>query len=194
MLGMQLRTQLVAFAFLIFTISLSSSATSPLDPGLRVENKNPEFSMQGEVLRYSRKPFSGIQFENFLNAALYRETEYKNGKKEGFEKKYSLEGKLRSLWHFQNGKKEGEQKGWFEDGARMFVYHYQKGIFEGEQIEWHQNGTVFRRQVFNKGYETDRKILFQGGEVFTNYVKRKGRTYGVDGGALCFDKKKDGEK
>jgi hypothetical protein len=57
-----------------------------------------------------------------------------------------------------------------------------------------QNGTVFRRQIFVNGYEMDKKILFHGGEVFTNYAKRGGRTYGFDGGELCFDKKKDGER
>lgn len=161
---------------------------------LRVEQKDPQFHLKEGVLYYSQKKFTGVQFEKFLNGALYRESEFKEGLKTGVEKKYSLEGKLRSQWLFLNGQKDGEQKGWFEDGARLFVYHYSKGVLQGEQIEWHQNGNLFRRQVFENGIETDRKILYQGGEVFTNFAKREGRTYGIDGGALCFDKKKDGEK
>ena len=135
-----------------------------------------------------------VQIERYQNGALYRETQYQNGKKNGYEKVYSLSGKVRTLWNYKNGKKEGEQKGWFEDSAKMFVYHYQNGVPEGEQMEWHQNGTLFRRQFFHHGYETDRKVFSQKGQMFSNYAKRDGRSYGVDGGTLCFDKKKDGEK
>lgn len=138
--------------------------------------------------------FTGTFQENYPSGVLYKSTEYKNGIKEGTENIYSLEKKLKTQWHYKNGQKDGKQFAWFEDGAKRFEYNYVKGLLEGEQIEWHQNGQIFRRQYFKKGYETQRKILFENGDIITNYSKKNNRLYGFDAGELCFDKKKDGEK
>jgi hypothetical protein len=191
---MQLRLKPAIFSFIIAAALAEAGAVASEGSWDRVDKRDPGFSSRGEVLYLGKQPFTGIQFESFPNGSLYRETHYQNGKKDGVEKNYSLSGSLRDLWNYKNGKKEGVQKGWFEDDSKRFVYHYKNAKLEGEQIEWHQNGTVFRRQVFHDGYEIDKKILFQRGAIFTNYVKRDGRVYGIDGGALCFDKKKDGER
>jgi antitoxin component YwqK of YwqJK toxin-antitoxin module len=187
----------LVFSFIIGFACHAANSEKTLDPKNLLptfENHDPAFSVQKETLFYQGKKFTGLQTEHFGNGAIYRETEYKNGIKDGIEKKYTLQGKVRSAWLFKNGVKDGEQNGWFEDGAKMFTYHYVNGLLEGEQTEWHENGVIFRQQNFLHGVESSRKILFSGGEIFTNYAKRDGRTYGVDGGDICFDKKKDGEK
>lgn len=151
-------------------------------------------SKHAAVLTQDGKPYTGIVLEKYPDGSVYRETNYRDGLKHGPEKEYSLAHTLTALWMYQNDKKQGTQQGWFAEGQRKFLYHYQNGLLEGLQTEWHLNGGVFRQQVFEHGTETDRKILFQTGEVHSNVKKRDGRTYGRDGGELCFDKKKDGQK
>lgn len=171
----------------------SALPLAPLDPRVVEKSELSWIEKQGSLFKQGQL-FSGILVERYLNGALYKESHYENGKKEGMEKEYALNGIIQGLWHYHLGKKEGDQQGWFAEGPKKFNYHYQKGLLEGEQLEWHQNGTVFRRQVFHQGVETEKKILFQGSEVFSNYVQKDKRKYGVDGGTLCFEVKKDGEK
>lgn len=190
---MQLRSLAVFLVNCIIVASHNVGATSA-DVIKRVDKRDSSFATKKELLYFHDQPFTGMQFELFGNGALYRETEYLNGKKNGYEKLFSLDGVLRTQWNFKSGKKDGEQLAWFEDGSKRFRYNYKAGLLEGEQVEWHQNGIVFRRQVFHNGFESEKKISYVGGEIFTNYVKRNKRIYGIDGGALCFEKKKDGER
>lgn len=160
----------------------------------KVKSNDPRIQVVGNRVYYSGQPFSGTLLEHYLNGDLYRETHYKNGLKEGSAREYGLQGVLRAVWNYHMDKKEGTQVGWFEEGPKRFEYHYKAGLFEGPQVEWHMNGQIFRNQIFQNGVEIGKKIFYQGAEIFTNYTIRNGRSYGLDGGALCFDVKKDGEK
>ncbi len=135
-----------------------------------------------------------LRVEHYLNGALYKESTYEAGVKDGIEKEYSLNGVVRAIWSYSHGKKHGLQQGWFAEGPKRFEFHFNHGLLDGVQTEWHLNGTVFRRQVFVKGVEIQKKVLYSGSEIFTNYSKKDGRVYGLDGGALCMELKKEGAK
>jgi hypothetical protein len=134
------------------------------------------------------------RIERYPGGAIYRYGMIRHGQLEGKEYEFDPFGGRRAVWHYRQGKKHGLQEGWFIEGPKRFVYQYVNGVLEGEQLEYHASGALFRRQVFRQGVEADRKVLYQEGDLHSNYAKRDGRTYGLDGGALCFDPKKEGEK
>lgn len=134
------------------------------------------------------------RIERYPGGAIYKLSLTQHGQLEGEEHELDPFGGRRALWRYRQGKKNGIQEGWFIEGPRRFLYRYADGVLEGEQLEYHVNGTLFRRQIFRHGVEVGRKVLYQEGDLHTNYAKRDGRTYGLDGGALCFDPKKEGEK
>ncbi len=165
----------------------------PLFPN-RVDSRESTVERRGESLYQKGIPFTGILVERYENGALYRETNYRKGVKQGESRIFSLAGKIKEIDRYVNGVREGLQEGWYEEGPRKFIAQYQKGLLSGEQDEWHLNGRLFRRSVYDHGTETDKKILFQNGDIFTNLSIREGRTYGIDGGSLCMQSKKEGER
>ena len=60
------------------------------------------------------------------------ETHYKNGKKDGVEKKWYEYGRKKSLKHFKNGIENGVRKEWDKDGTLTFEGNYIDG---GEEIK-----------------------------------------------------------
>jgi hypothetical protein len=150
------------FIFLFISCSFSSQ-----------KNAN-QLTLRDQLLYYKTTLFSGTRLEYYPTGILYKETEYRKGIKEGQEKTYSINGKIKSLSYYKEGKKDG--------------------LFEGMQTEWHQNGKIFRQIEYESGVEKSKKILYSDNRIYSNYLKQDGRIYGQDGGPLCFEKKKDGEK
>ncbi len=182
--------------FLKIVLLLGGGIVANLTPASYcIESLNNQFfEERGERLFYQAKPFTGVRIENFPNGQTFRETHYQRGLKEGESKEFATNGALRARWNFHSGKKHGFQQGWYIEGPKRFEFRFKNGILDGVQSEWHLNGSPFRQQVYVNGVETDRKILFPTAEVFSNFKKRAGRIFGLDGGALCFEKKKEGEK
>ena len=175
---------------LIAALALLTTACSP-----RVVDRNdPAFREEGSRLYYGPRPFSGVAIERFPDGSPYKQTHYEQGLRDGMAEEYALTGKLRARWKFRRGEKDGHQEGWYIEGPKRFEANFKQGLLHGEQTEWHLNGQLFQRRVFAEGVETDKKILFPTAEVFSNYTKREGRVYGLDGGPLCFEPKKEGEK
>ncbi len=175
---------LLAAALFLFSYRFFTQST--------LEVNNPDFTLKDETLYFKSAPFNGKTVERYPAGQIYRETHYKHGLKEGFAFEYAIDGQLRSQWSYHLGKKHGVQKGWFIEGPKRFVANFKDGVLDGPQTEWHMNGAVFRQETFIEGREVDKKILYRSGEVFTNYTIRNSRLYGVDGGPLCFEPKKEG--
>lgn len=177
----------------IFLIWIGGAQATPAAP--MVQAGDPGLRARGGLLLYHGRRFSGRVVERWLGGAIYKDTAYAHGLQEGAARMFALNGRLIQEWNFRAGKKDGVQRGWFEEGPRKFEMRYARGLLDGEQIEWHMNGRVFRRQVFRRGVEVKNKVLYPGGEIFTNYARRGGRLYGMDGGTLCqAPAKLDGEK
>ncbi len=173
----------------------SLAVATVLSAAPRVELGAAGVELRDGLMLRDGKPFSGITVERYPTGIVYRETRYDRGIKNGETRKYAMTGTLVSLERFSEGAKDGLQEGWYMEGPKRFELRFKKGVLDGVQSEWHLNGALFRKQIFAGGVESDKKILFAGGELFTNYAKRDGRVYGIDGGALCFEPaKREGEK
>lgn len=161
-------------------------------PGLAYEVSDPGFEIRDGVLYRENSRFSGWQQDHFPDGSVHSRSHYFKGLKDGDSEEYTLTGSLRARYHFSHGKKDGLQEGWFIEGPKLFEARYRSGLLQGLQTEWHLNGNVFRQQQFQEGHEMTRKILYPSSEIFSNLVIKEGRSYGLDGGALCFEPKKEG--
>lgn len=155
---------------------------------------NGRFTDADGKLFLDKKLFSGTVVDRFPAGEIYMETHYVDGLQEGVAREYAFTGALRRKSHYKHGKKDGLQEGWYLEGPKRFEQNYRDGILEGLQTQWHLNGKIFDQQTFADGVEVQRKVLFPTAEVYSNYVKRDNRKYGIDGGALCFETKKEGER
>ena len=155
---------------------------------------NPEVSEANDWVFYRGQPFTGTLIERFPNGVVFQESNYLNGQRSGPTFEYGFTGAIRAWWHFREGKKDGRQVGWYIEGPRRFEYRYRAGVYHGVQTDWHMSGQIFNQQVYFDGVESARKVFFATSEVFSNYAKKDGRTYGINGGELCFEGKKDGER
>ena len=159
-----------------------------------VDARDPRVRELSGVLTVDGRPWNGQVTERYPDGHVYRVTNYVDGLRDGVQKEYALNNTLHTLSRYSAGKKHGFQEGWYAEGPKRFEANYREGLLEGLQTEWHLNGKIFRQIFFEAGNEVSRKILFPTAEVYSNYVVREGRRFGLDGGALCFETKKDGEK
>lgn len=159
-----------------------------------LDSRDSEIVSQDGFISYRGRLFTGVIVEHYPNGEVFQETNYVRGMKEGVSNEYGLGKRLRVRWNYHRGQKDGTQLAWYLEGPKRFEFNYKDGVLDGLQTEWHLNGGVFRTQNYIKGTEIDKKILFQSGEVFTNYIKRNDRIYGIDGGPLCFEPPREGEK
>lgn len=157
------------------------------------------FVPQGELLevdgtaRLNGKPFTGAGVEYYPNRQLARRVEFKNGLKEGESRSYSDLGKLTAIGRFHEGLRDGLQEVWFIEGPKQQEERYVNGILEGIQTKWHLSGNIFRQENFKKGKLLSRKVFYPTKEVFSNYVNKDGRKYGIDSGELCFEVERNGK-
>lgn len=135
-----------------------------------------------------------MQVERYSPSAIFREVQYVEGVREGVAREYSLNQRLIATATYHNGVKEGRELGWYEEGPPHFARNFKGGLLDGVQTEWNLAGGIFKQQRYAAGVESERKIIFESGAVFTNYIRRDDRIYGIDGGALCMQKKPEGEK
>ena len=176
-----------ALSFLLILLAIGL-----LRPDSRVERS--ALSERAGVLYQGQSLFTGIAVERYPTSDIFKESQYKNGLREGETREFGVGGKRRAIWSYHQGLKDGRQVGWFLEGPKRFVQNFTKGVLNGEQVEWHQNGAVFRQQIYANGVETEKKIFYAGSEIFTNYKIREGRQYGIDGGPLCMETKPEGAR
>lgn len=157
------------------------------------------FAPQGKLveidgtIRLSGKPYTGVGVEYYPNRQLARRVEFKNGLKEGETRSYSDMGKLTEVGRFHKGLRNGLQEMWFIEGPKQQEERYVNGVLEGIQTKWHLSGRIFRRENFKKGKLISRKVFYPTEEVFSNYVNKDGRKYGIDSGELCFETERNGK-
>lgn len=160
----------------------------------QVDAKDSRIIFHADAVSLEGHPFTGVLISHYENGALYQESHYTLGHLEGLRTEYALNGHVREIARFHDGQRDGLQEGWYIEGPKRFEHHFVAGLLEGLQTDWHMSGQIFRQELFSKGTKTDKKIFFQHGEIFTNYAIREGRTYGLDGGALCMENRvREGE-
>jgi antitoxin component YwqK of YwqJK toxin-antitoxin module len=187
----RLRSLLLASAA-VFALSVTALASPraslevPFSPEGKLIEENGTAKLDG-------RPFTGVGLEHYPNRQLARRVSFKNGLKEGETRTYSDLGKLTSIGRFHKGLRNGLQEMWYIEGPKQQEDRYVNGVLEGVQTKWHLNGRVFREENFKKGQLLARKVFHPTEEVFSNFVNKNGRKYGVDGGDLCFEPNRDGK-
>ena len=138
----------------------------------KIESTNLNIHLINNKLYLKTKMFTGIYIERYSDGIIYRKTQFKNGLKDGLSEQFDFEGRRYFKNHYRKGLLDGLQETWYLEGPKKSIGHFKDGFKDGEQIEWHLNGSLFRREVFSAGVETERKMLYTTGEIFSNYKKR----------------------
>jgi antitoxin component YwqK of YwqJK toxin-antitoxin module len=159
-----------------------------------VESGDPHLQVEADVTFFKGAPFTGIAVEHYFNGEIYKRLAYEDGKLEGESREYHFGAKPRAILHYHRGLKSGLQTVWYAEGPKRSENHFKNGVLEGEQTEWHLNGSLFQRLFYVDGVEKERKILYPGGEIFTNTRIRGQRKFGLDSGELCMQNKREGER
>jgi antitoxin component YwqK of YwqJK toxin-antitoxin module len=180
-------------AFLLVAVLVGAAAHLLLsEPTVRFYG-NPDFTNSGEVLLHKGQAFNGTAIETFPDGSTFRSTHYRKGLKHGVSEEFGTTGARRAQWNYSGGKKEGVQRGWFIEGPPKFEMNYHAGLLEGITTEWYPDGKIARQLVYENGKETAQKVLYPTGEIYSNFVLRGDRVFGLNSGQVCMDYKKDGE-
>ncbi len=179
--------------FLAGTPALAAALVlSLLEP--RIEASSPEVQLTEGRLQVGSRPFTGTLVERNLRNDLLALVHYRNGEKDGVSLTYHHNGRIVSEHRFRHGKKDGVQKAWYADGKLRSVSTFTMGVADGTYTEWHPNGRLYRFMRIQGGVELENKRFYESGAIYTNYVRREGRNYGIEGEPLCRAVKQEGLK
>ncbi len=133
--------QPLVFSFLLYTESISLQLTSSFSSKKKelMDKYCQHIQPHGKIEEYDKKTKLQIYEYN-----------YKEGKREGIQKKWYYNGQLMYKHYFKNGKPEGIQKFWHNDISDItqinkklyYKYNYKNGKQEGIQKLWDFNGKL----------------------------------------------------
>ncbi len=130
------------FSFLLYNESISLQLTS--STSLKKKNLMNKHC-------HHIQPHGKIK--TFITDTIYKEENYKEGKKEGIQK-WCKTDKIMQLFYISNykkGKREGLQKEWYENGQLMYKKNYKEGKEEGIQKYWYENGQLNYEKNYKEG-------------------------------------------
>jgi antitoxin component YwqK of YwqJK toxin-antitoxin module len=87
-------------------------------------------------------------YENGVISARYRDVD---GKLDGEQIKYYLNGKIKAILNYNNGVKNGEFFIYYESGMPLLKEYYVNGKLHGEKINYDENGKVFEKRIYDNG-------------------------------------------
>lgn len=174
--------------------SLISAALGISSQEPRVEATSSLIRLENEQVFYRGRPFSGFLVERNLRNDLLSLVQYREGKKDGVAWRYHHDGKLVAESHSIRGKKHGQQRTWYIDGRLKSVSYFKMGLSHGTYTEWHPSGRLYRVMKTEDGIEVTNQRYFESGATYSNFVRRNGRTYGMEGEPLCRAEKEEGLK
>lgn len=182
----------VALLFSLASLALSWALILRFENAIEVTD--PDLKIENGIAYYHRQPFTGTLLERNLHLDPLTRTHYKNGLKEGYSYTFHHNGTVLAKNFFHNGKKEGQQDAWYADGKHRSTSFFRTGIAEGTYTEWHPNGKIYRLQKIKDGIELENKMFYESGVIYSNYVVRDHRSFGIQGEPLCNATKQDGFK
>ncbi len=93
------------------------------------------------LLSNKEVPYDG-NFVLCLDGTKFYEVRFKDGKKEGIEKRWHVNGQVASEAYYKKGKKTGLVKHWFSNGVLEEIGFWKKGKRKGSFIEFYTNGSL----------------------------------------------------
>ena len=85
---------------------------------------------------------NGIQKIWYVNGALHSETSYINDEKHGVYKEWSVSGRLILQTHFKHDMKNGVETEWYESGFRKQQTDFVDNQKHGTKINWYKSGNI----------------------------------------------------
>ena len=140
------------------------------------------------ILFYKEVPFNGVLIEYYEAKKLKSKIDYVKGKKNGFEKQWSVNGNQLIERFYNEGFKTGVHKAWWEDGTQKFEYHFNEiGEFHGVVKEWYKNAQIFRDFNYVDGKEVGLQRMWKiDGTIKANYEVLQGERFGLIGLKKCY--------
>lgn len=161
---------------------------------LKVETTDPSIQVLNGKTYYKKKLFTGVLIERNLRHDFLSKSHYQNGEKEGISYSFHHDGTIVGKSLFHQGKKHGQQDTWYVDGKHRSTSYFKDGVADGTYTEWHPNGKIYRFQRIQNGVEIENKMFYETGVIYSNYVVRDQRVYGIQGEPLCNTVKQEGFK
>ena len=160
---------------------------------LEVAKTNAMLELDNGVLYYQKEPFNGLLVSNFDNGAYKMKLQYRNGRKDGYEKQWYANGQLAQDRTYSKGVKIGRHLGWWEDGTPNFDYSFNaRGAHDGSLREWYRNGQLVRDFNYLNGKEIGRQRMWAStGKIKANYEVKNGERFGLIGLKKCHSVKVD---
>ena len=108
------------------------------------EDKNLLCDLDGSLITGYFKEYRGWEI-------LWYETPYKNGKKDGVEKRYDSDGTLLYEIPYKNGKKDGVEKWYYSNGTLRKETPYKDGKEEGTQKLYRADSSLEKEIYYKNG-------------------------------------------
>lgn len=155
---------------------------------LLVDKTNAELELVNGILKYQNLPFTGLLVSRYDDESYKMKLEYVDGRKDGVEKQWHLNGKLSQSRFYSKGIKTGNHIGWWEDGTKKFEYYFnEKGEYEGSRKDWYSNGQLVRDFNYSNGKEIgSQRMWADNGKIRANYEVKNGERFGLIGLKKCY--------
>lgn len=155
---------------------------------LVMDKTSTELELVNGVLYYQKNIFNGLLVSRYDDASFKMKLQYVNGRKDGYEKQWHLNGELSQSRLYSHGIKIGNHLGWWEDGTQKFDYHYnEKGEYNGNRKEWYKNGQLVRDFNYSNGKEIgSQRMWTDSGKIRANYEVKNGERFGLIGLKKCY--------
>ena len=141
------------------------------------------------LMKHNDLVFSGraVIYNSKESKSIIASTEYLQGRKNGFDRKWFNNEELSYECQFRNGQKEGYSKSWWNTGQLRSKSNFLDGKGHGVQEQWYRNGALFKKRNLSHGKEEGMQQSWrENGKIYNNYEAKNGRIFGLKRASLCF--------
>jgi len=111
----------------------------------------------------------GLHTTYYTNGQVYRETNYKRGRRHGKRKLYHLNGEIKHEEDYIGGYYHGKLVQYDESGQETYKAHFKNGKLDGKRILYHENGQIKSKQDFHRGICQNTILYDETGEITYTY-------------------------
>lgn len=120
--------------------------------GVRIEDSDPNWDWDEDLLVFQGVPFSGVTFRNYPNGSCEFEFTYLDGFRDGPQREFFENEEVKEEWIAQRGAAIGEVRKWHENGQLKSLGNYEFGV-ELSYDEWDATGKLVESRRIDKDSE-----------------------------------------
>lgn len=154
---------------------------------LKILKKEVELHPGEGLVYYKDQPFTGTTILNYANGKVAEHIEYRNGRQEGYYRKWFDTGLLSYEATYRQGYLNGEATSWWKNGNIRSHSQYEEGMMDGVQTQWYKSGAKFKERNITMNREVGlQRSWRENGKLYNNYEARNGRIFGLKRANLCY--------